>query len=115
MAEEKLLTIREVASILGISEKEVIDLAESGSIPAYKVGGAYLRFKPKEIEQFKEALKRIPDEGSALNKQTWVPGEFTSQKYSFKDKINDFLYFNDFYILSVLIIMILLVVIFRGY
>ena len=42
MNEEKLLTVREASLILGISEKEVLDLAESGAIPAYKIGGVYL-------------------------------------------------------------------------
>ena len=53
MAEEKLLTIREVSLYLGISEKEVIELAESQTIPAYRVGGVYLRFKRQQIEEFK--------------------------------------------------------------
>lgn len=43
MGEEKLWTVRDVSIFLGISEKEVIDLAESGAIPAYKIGGVYLR------------------------------------------------------------------------
>lgn len=115
MAEEKLLTIREVASILGISEKKVMELAEKGSIPAYKVGGAYLRFKPKEVEQFKESFKRLPDKVGSLRKEAWSPGDSASEKYSFKDRFSDFFYFNDFYILSILIIILLLVIIFRGY
>ena len=38
----KLLNIRDVAKYLNITEKEVIELAESGAIPAYKVGGVRL-------------------------------------------------------------------------
>jgi len=33
MGEEKLLTIRDVARYLNISEREVMDLAEQGKIP----------------------------------------------------------------------------------
>jgi excisionase family DNA binding protein len=102
MAEEKLLTIREVALILGISEKEVIDLAESGSVPAYKVGGVYLRFKRQEIEKFKKSNK------------IFTQRPVDSQKCTFKDKISDFFYLNDFYILSTLIIILILILIFRG-
>ena len=52
MADEKLLTVREVSVLLRISEKEVMDLAETGLIPAYKVGGVYVRFK-KDYNRFK--------------------------------------------------------------
>jgi excisionase family DNA binding protein len=103
MAEEKLLTIRDVSVILGISEKEVVDLAETGSIPAYKVGGIYLRFKQEQIEAFKKSRKPLARQAKA------------SQKYSFKDKVSDFFYFNDFYILSVLLIILILIIIFGGY
>lgn len=104
MAEEKLLTIRDVSLILGISEKEVIDLAESGKIPAYKVGGVYLRFKREQIEAFRKKLKPVEQ------KRTEV-----SQRPSLTERLSDFFYFNDFYILSVLIILLILFIIFRGY
>lgn len=103
MAEEKLLTIREVSLILGVSEKEVIDLAENGTIPAYKVGGVYLRFKQQQVEEYRRKVK--PSLQKHLN----------AEKYSLQDKISDFFYFNDFYILSVLIIVLVLLIIFRGY
>ena len=102
MAEEKLLTIRDVSLMLSISEKEVIDLAESGKMPAYKVGGVYLRFKREQIEEFKKSLKPL------IYKTT------PEEKYSFKDKVSDFLYFNDFYILSILLILLMLILIFQG-
>ena len=41
MADEKLLTVREVSVLLRISEKEVMDLAETGVIPAYKTERRY--------------------------------------------------------------------------
>lgn len=102
MAEEKLLTVRDVSLLLGISEKEVMDLAESGKIPAYKVGGVYLRFKREQVEAYRKILK------PSLHKIT------APEKYSFKDRFSDFFYFNDFYILSILLILLILVIIFRG-
>lgn len=102
MAEEKLLTVRDVSGVLGISEKEVMDLAEDGKIPAYKVGGLYLRFKKEQIEEFRKSLKPHQIKTDV------------AKKYSLREKISDFCYFNDFYILAVLIIMLLLFVIFRG-
>lgn len=102
MPEEKLLTIRDVSLILGISEKEVIDLAESGRIPAYKIGGVFLRFKRQQIEEFKKKFK--PHAHKTLS----------TEKNSFKDQIGDFFYFNDFYILAALIIFLMLIIIFQG-
>lgn len=100
---ERLLTVRDVSLILGISEKEVLDLAESAKLPAYKIGGVFLRFKPEHVEEFRKSSQpahlRKPD---------------TLQHYSFRDKLDDFLYFNDFYILSILAISLILIIIFRG-
>ena len=89
--------------ILGISEKEVLDLAESGKIPAYKIGGVYLRFKPDQIEEFRRKI-----DTTHLRKNN-IP-----QQRSLKERISDFLYFNDFYLLSALIIIVILLIIFRG-
>ncbi|HLD82911.1 MAG TPA: helix-turn-helix domain-containing protein [Candidatus Omnitrophota bacterium] len=102
MAEEKLLTVRDVSLILGLSEKEVMDLAESGRLAAYKVGGLYLRFRKEQVDDFRKAFAF-----SAHKPQL-------AKKYSFKDRLSDFFYFNDFYILTALIILFMLFVIFKG-
>lgn len=115
MAEEKLLTVRDVSLILGITEKEVIDLTENGVIPAYKVGGVYLRFKRDQIEEFKKSFKPTPHKNISSGSATWSSRDFKSEKYSFRDKISDFFYFNDFYILSIVIILLVLVLIFQRY
>ena len=99
MGEDKLITVREAAKELGIEEQEVIELAEDGRIPAYKIGGVYLRFKPEQVQEAKRRLGKI------LKKQ--------ATKFSFSEKLEDFFYFNDFYILSLLIIIALLIIIFR--
>jgi len=101
MAEERFLTVRDVSLILGVSEKEVLDLVESQKLAAYKVGGLYLRFKKEHIEEFQKSFK------GPLNQTN------TLKKFSFKDSISDFFYFNDFYILSILIILLILVIIFQ--
>ena len=103
MADEKLLTIREVSILLGISEKEVIELSENGIIPAYKIGGVYLRFKRQQIEDYRKKI-RLDSQKNAI-----------SENYNLKDRVSDFFYFNDFYILSVLLVILLLFVIFQGY
>lgn len=102
MADEKLLTLREVSLILGISEKEVMNLAESGAIPAYKVGGVYLRFKREQVQGYHKLSRPLTVKTDA------------DLKNSFQDKLSDFFYFNDFYILAAVLIVSLLLVILRG-
>ena len=103
MADEKLLTIREVSQILGVSEKEVIEFSEKGTIPAYKIAGVYLRFKRVEIEAFKKKLKPLDQRHETL-----------SETYTVGEKLSDFFYFNDFYIIAGLLIFVLLFIIFKG-
>lgn len=102
MSEEKLLTVRDVSIFLNISEKEVMDLAQAGVIPAYKVGGVFLRFRKDQIHDYKKSAlsftaKATPHKPSSL-----------------REKISDFFYFNDFYILSILLILLLISAIFKG-
>jgi excisionase family DNA binding protein len=104
MSEEKLLTVRDVSITLGISEREVMDLAESGALPAYKVGGVYLRFKKEQVMEYQKSRKTSPSKEGA-----------TDDGHPLSEKISDFFYFNDFYILTGLLIILLLVVIFQGY
>ena len=99
----KLLTIREVASFLDITEKEVIELSEKGIIPAYKVGGLFLRFKKEQIEGYKSKLQKPDSPGVRVNKD-----------YSFSEKVSDFFYFYDFYILSIMLILILFMIIIKS-
>ena len=90
----KLLTIREAAHYLNVTEKEVIELVEAGTIPAYKVGGVYLRFKKDQIDGVKDKIK--PNQ--ALISIEGTTGE----------RIRDFVYHNDFYILYLVVIFFLL-------
>jgi excisionase family DNA binding protein len=96
---EKLLTTREASQILGISEKEIIDFASSGLIPHFKIGGEFLRFRREDILKVKEEIRRKYN--------------LSLKKYTWRDKIKDFFYFNDFYIVSFLIILILTWIIFK--
>ena len=96
---EKLYTIREAARFLDITERDVIDLSEKGLIPAYKVGGVYLRFRKDHLQSIKGKVKSTTQE------------ELVS--YGFRDKLSDFLYYNDFYLLSFLVVIILVYTIFH--
>jgi len=104
MSEEKLLTIREVALILEVSEKEVINFSESGVLPTYKIAGIYLRFKRQEVEEFKKNSPALTQKPKAAGTES-----------SLKDRISDFFYFNDFYIFSIIFIIVLFVIILQKY
>lgn len=103
MSEEKLLTVREVSVMLGVSEKDVLDLTENGALPAYKIGGVYLRFKKEQVEQYKKGrqhghAKAVKDEPAGII-----------------SRIQDFFYFNDFYISAAIIIILLVYLVYRGF
>ena len=61
----KLLSIREVAETMKVSEKTVRRLIKSGAIAAYKVGErGQLRVKEGELERYVEA-RRVEIEKTA--------------------------------------------------
>ncbi len=103
MSEEKLLTVRDVAILLGVSEKDILDLAENGAIPAYKVGGVYLRFKKEQVDEYRKSHH-------SLHHKSAEKGMARPQ-----DKIRDFFYFNDFYILAAVLIILLGFLVYRGF
>jgi excisionase family DNA binding protein len=102
MIEEKLLTVRDVSAILGVSEKDVLDLAETGTIPGYKIGGLYLRFKKEQVEQYKKAHIHLH------------PQIARTGPIGVKDSLQDFFYFNDFYIFAAICIILLGYLLIRG-
>ncbi|MFH0918490.1 MAG: helix-turn-helix domain-containing protein [Candidatus Omnitrophota bacterium] len=102
MTEEKMLTVRDVATILGISEKDVLDLTEKGSLPGYKVGGVYLRFKHDQVQQYKK------------NQDLLAPGLTKVRSVGLGSRIHDFFYFNDFYIFALIFIILLGYLVYRG-
>jgi excisionase family DNA binding protein len=108
MLKEKLLTVRDAAVYLGISEKAVIDLSETGLIPAYKVGGVYIRFKEDQLKNVKlksEVLLKVQQSG--------LEKHFSIGYKSIKERIVDFFYYNDFYFLFLIICLLLVYVVFN--
>jgi excisionase family DNA binding protein len=49
MADDEILTIREVASLLKIGEKTTYTMAQSGQLPGFKVRGQW-RFRRADID-----------------------------------------------------------------
>ena len=101
---EKLLNTKEVSVYLGIPEEELRRLVDKGEIPAYRLGGTILRFRKDQIDEIKlQGIRKLIE----VEEETQ-----TSAGVNRLQSLKDFLYFNDFYIISVIIIVILLAVIF---
>ena len=92
------ITVRETAQILGISEKKVTDMIEAGQLQAYRIADQFLRLKKAEVL----GLKNTGD----------VVSENAPEVYTSKDRVSDFFYFNDFYIICFILIIVLLILIF---
>lgn len=109
LSTEKLLTIKEVAEILRISEEEIKKLSERGEIPAYNIGGVHLRFKQEQIEE----IAKLRSVLRPIKKQKILVVQPFQEKVGFIERLKDFFYFNDFYIISIIIILIILFIIFQ--
>jgi len=94
----QFISVRETAQILAISEKKVMDLIEERQLQAYRIADKFLRLKKTDVLKLRNA-------GA-------VETEINPIAYSAGEKIRDFFYFNDFYLVSVCAVLMLLYVIF---
>ena len=97
MSNGQYISVRETAQILGVSEKNVMDFIEDKSLNAYRIANQFLRLKKSEV--------------LALQSTGSVENETTEHFYTLNEKIQDFFYFNDFYLVSSLIVVSLLFII----
>lgn len=117
---EHLLNIKEVAEYLGVSEDEVKRLVDIGEIPAYKIGDSFLRFRKEQIDAVKSEIsdveKKDPNRIDIKLDAKEKPARAQTEPfdYTFTERVRDFFYYNDFYILSAVIIAVLLLVILRS-
>ena len=95
------ITVRETAQILAVSEKKVMDLIESGKLQAYKIADQFLRLKRNEVVNMLSTGQ--------------VVSENVSYAYTPAERLRDFFYFNDFYLISLVVIGALLYIIFFTY
>ena len=87
---EKLWTTSEVASFLSITERDVEELVRQGVLTAYQLGGRFLRFRPQQVEAIKGKVRFRPTAKHSGAAVTRSPGQ----------RLRDFVYFYDFYIIS---------------
>ena len=91
---EKLLNIEEAAAFLFLSVQEVEELVNEGKIPAFHLDGKYLRFRRDDLVSFRVSSAKARED--------------PIEHYTFRDGLHDFFYFNDFYLLSLLLILFIL-------
>jgi excisionase family DNA binding protein len=103
---EEWLSLKEAAELLEISEDELKGLVQKHQIPSHTVAGAFQRLKKKEVEDLK--IKWRIERELFPKRSEYFVHETVVTKAGIGEKLGDFWYFNDFYILCSLLIMLLL-------
>lgn len=116
---KKLMTLEELAEYLGTNKEKVIVLVEQEVIPAYKIAGELLRFQKEQIDAVRSEIDSLLsfNNGEIKTRKEKLKSlgyRRSGENNTFLDKIRDFFYFNDFYIFSGMLIIILLLIIIRG-
>ena len=73
---ERLLTVREVASCLGVSAALVYKLCQRNLLRSVRIGAA-LRFQPRAI--WSTCRARVPDDGRPVATKTRAPLEMRAK------------------------------------
>ncbi len=60
---EHLLTADEVAKILNVPRKTVLNLSRSGAFPRLKIGGKTVRFHPSDIAEYVRKARHVDGVG----------------------------------------------------
>ena len=111
---EKLLTTAEVATQLGISEQHVEQLVLEGRLVAYRLGGKYLRFRPEQVQRLALTVhETAPTPTVAAGAAAAQAVEADELAYTWPERVRDFFYFNDFYLISVALMLVVLFAIFQ--
>jgi hypothetical protein len=95
-----MLSFEEVKSFLEASQEELEAYIKQGKLHAYKIGGTYIRFRKEEILNLRSEVfprKRGPVDGTAF----------------FWARLYDFWKFNNFYIVSLAVVVALAYMVFR--
>lgn len=58
--EPMLLTVRQAAQVLSISERTLFSLTKSGEIPAVRFGERNVRYDPADLRRWIETAKNPP-------------------------------------------------------
>ncbi len=98
MATSQFISVRETAQILAVNEKKVMDLIGAGKLQAYRIADKFLRLKRVDV-------LNLRNEGNIAKEHHHIP-------YTPAERVSDFFYYNNFYLFSSILILVLLYVIF---
>lgn len=84
---EGMLTLKEVMEYLERDQHEVEKLVKRGRLDAYKIGGAYLRFKKQQVIYLKQQMRK----------------EHGASSSDLLPRLRDFWVFNRIYILAIML------------
>ena len=87
-----MLTLEEVKNFLDVTQEDLEKYLKSGKLRAYKIGGTYLRFRKEEVLNLRSEI---------------LPQKRNVHKVSVFARIGDFWRFNNFYIVSLLVVIAL--------
>ena|SRR3990167_1837476 len=93
-----MLTLEEVKNFLEISQDQMEKFIKEGKLKAYKIGGTYVRFRKDDIMNVRVDL---------LSRRATIP------KSTMGSKIADFWRFNNFYIVSLIFVVALILFVIR--
>lgn len=89
---EKFLTLEEAARRLRCSVGDVEAMVQNGKLPSFRLGGNLLRLRLSDVEAL------------------WSRSAIRDKPFSW-ERLADFIYFNDFYLVTLLVILLLLALI----
>jgi len=92
---EKLWTVAEVGRYLGLDDAAVEGLVREGQLTGYQLGGQYLRFRPDQVKALRKDAAGRPQ--AAVRSKT-------SPSADRFQRVRDFVYFYDFYIISAVLL-----------
>lgn len=104
-----LLDVREAAELLDISEDELWALVRAHKIPTHNLAGAFLRFKKNDVEELK--IKWRIERELFPKKERYFSHKSVVKRGDAAERLRDFWYFNDFYVLCSAAAVVLLYVI----
>lgn len=94
-----MLTLEEVKNFLEVEQQEIEKFVKRGKLRAYKIGGTYLRFRKEEVLNLR--FESLPKENKS------------SKGLSAGSRLGDFWRFNNFYIISLLLVVALAYIVIR--
>ena len=113
---EKLLTLEEAARLLGVSPDGVEQMIQRGRLASFRLGGQWVRVRLGDVERLRgtSSAGRAPSsrtEGAHSKRAVSAPSAGSGRVGRLWDQLLDFFYFNDFYLVALLILLTLLAVI----